>query len=396
MSWRWSLAGPLLLAGAVLVTAAIVYVWRRRPTTTIAGLLAVLLGAVLWSVCYALELSAGDLVGREYWGDLKYVGVCLLPPVYLAFVLQCSGHTRWPRWLGPVLTLEPLAVLILLATEATHDLVRFYPAGATLATAQAAEAGPLFWPHLLYNNALVWTATVLLVVTLSRMSGLYRRQSVVLVAAILLPILLNLLFNLQVEPFRQVDLTPFAFVLTTAVLVWGVYQFSLLDLRPVARSQIFKTISDPVLVLDPNGRVLDANPAAGRLIERPVAEIVGQPVTQLLPTWSATVTEAMAAGVDQASPEGSGEPLGGAPVDRGLRRTTRSPRAGGRTSGATAIRWPGPRVGRMLPPLTSIGSSRARRTARAAATTATMARPPTMAVVLRMAGSSRVTGVRRK
>jgi PAS domain S-box-containing protein len=323
MSWRWSLAGPLLLAGAVLVTAAIVYVWRRRPTTTIAGLLAVLLGAVLWSVCYALELSAGDLVGREYWGDLKYVGVCLLPPVYLAFVLQCSGHTRWPRWLGPVLTLQPLAVLILLATEATHDLVRFYPAGATLATAQAAEAGPLFWPHLLYNNALVWTATVLLVVTLSRMSGLYRRQSVVLVAAILLPILLNLLFNLQVEPFRQVDLTPFAFVLTTAVLVWGVYQFSLLDLRPVARSQIFKTISDPVLVLDPNGRVLDANPAAGRLIERPVAEIVGQPVTQLLPTWSATVTEAMAAGVDQASPEGSGEPRRGAPVSREVTRDGR-------------------------------------------------------------------------
>ena len=323
MSWRWSPAGALLLAGAVFVTVAILYVWRRRPATTIAGLLAVLLGAVLWSVCYALELSAGDLVGREYWGDLKYVGVCLLPPVYLAFVLQCSGHTRWPRWLGPVLTLEPLAVLILLATEVTHDLVRFYPAGATLATSQAADAGPLFWPHLLYNNALVWTATVLLVVTLSRMSGLYRRQSVVLVAAILLPILLNLLFNLRVEPFQQVDLTPFAFVLTTAVLVWGVYQFSLLDLRPVARSQIFKTISDPVLVLDPDGRVLDANPAAGRLVERPAAEIVGQPVTQLLPTWSATVTEAMAAGVDQASPEGSGEPLRGAPVSREVTRDGR-------------------------------------------------------------------------
>jgi PAS domain S-box-containing protein len=323
VSWRWSPAGALLLAGAVLVTVAILYVWRRRPATTIAGLLAVLLGAVLWSVCYALELSAGDLVGREYWGDLKYVGVCLLPPVYLAFVLQCSGHTRWPRWLGPVLTLEPLAVLILLATEVTHDLVRFYPAGATLATSQAAEAGPLFWPHLLYNNALVWTATVLLVVTLSRMSGLYRRQSVVLVAAILLPILLNLLFNLRVEPFRQVDLTPFAFVLTTAVLVWGVYQFSLLDLRPVARSQIFKTISDPVLVLDPDGRVLDANPAAGRLVERPAAEIVGQAVTQLLPTWSATVTEAMAAGVDQASPEGPGEPRRGAPVSREVTRDGR-------------------------------------------------------------------------
>ena len=323
MSWSWSPAGALLLAGAVLVTVTILFVWRRRPSTTIVGLLAVLLGAVLWSVCYALELSAGDLVGREYWGDLKYAGVCLLPAAYLAFVLQCSGHTRWPRWLGPVLTLEPLAVMLLLANDASHDLVRYYPAGASAATTQAAEAGPLFWPHLLYNNALVWTATVLLVVTLSRMSALYRRQSVILVVAILLPILLNLLFNLRVEPFQQVDLTPFAFVLTTAVLVWGVYQFSLLDLRPVARSQIFRTISDPVLVLDPDGRVLDANPAAGRLVDRPPAEIVGQPVTQILPTWSATLTAAVAAGVDQASPEGSREPQGGAPVSREVTREGR-------------------------------------------------------------------------
>ena len=295
-------AGGLLVAGAVLVTVAIVFVWRRRSAASIASLLAVLAGAVWWSVCSALELSAGDLAGREYWGDLKYVGVVLLPPAYLAFVLQCSGHTRWPRWLGPALALEPLAVLLLLAGAATHDLVRYYPPGATLATAQAAEAGPLFWPHLLYNNAIIWTGTILLIVTLSRMSRLYRGQSLLLVGAILLPIMLNLLFNLRVEPFRQVDLTPFAFVLSTAVLVWGVYQLSLLDLRPVARSQIFRTISDPVLVLDPDGRVLDANPAAGRLAGLPLPEVVGQPVGQLLPTWKETVAAAMAAGTEQATP----------------------------------------------------------------------------------------------
>src|SRR5829696_1676598 len=306
----------LLVAGAVLVTAAIVYVWRPRSTTTIAGLLAVLAGAVVWSVCSALELSADDLAGRESWGDLKYVGVCLLPPAYLAFVLQCGGRTRWPRWLGPVLALEPAAVLLLLAFDATHDLVRWYPAAEAAAASEVAEAGPLFWPHLIYNTAIIWIGTVLLVVTLSRMSGLHRHQSMLLVAAIVLPIILNLLFNLRVEPFRQVDLTPFAFVLTTAVLVWGVYQFSLLDLRPVARSEIFRTISDPVLVLDPGGRVLDANPAAGRLAGRSVAEAVGRPVADLLPTWSAEVTGALADGAARARPEGSGEPRGGAPVNR--------------------------------------------------------------------------------
>jgi PAS domain-containing protein len=274
----------LLVAGAVLVAAAIIFVWRPRSTTTIAGLLAVLAGAVVWSVCSALELSAGDLTGREFWGDLKYVGVCLLPPAYLVFVLQCGGRTRWPGWLGPVLALEPVAILFLLAFGATHDLVRWYPVDAAAAASEVAEAGPLFWPHLVYNTAIIWAGTALLVVALSRMSGLKRSQSSLLVGAILLPIVLNLLFNLRVEPFRQVDLTPFAFVLTTAVLVWGVYQFSLLDLRPVARSEIFRTISDPVLVLDLGGRVLDANPAAGRLAGRPLNEVVGRPVTDVLPT----------------------------------------------------------------------------------------------------------------
>ena len=49
--------------------------------------------------------------------------------------------------------------------------------------------------------------------------------------------------------------------------------------------------------------MLDANPAAGRLVDRPPAEVVGQPVAELLPTWSATVTAALAAGVDQATEE---------------------------------------------------------------------------------------------
>ncbi|HZA81173.1 MAG TPA: histidine kinase N-terminal 7TM domain-containing protein, partial [Actinomycetes bacterium] len=275
------------LAAALLFAGLAAYVWRRRSGSAGAALALVLVAVLLWAGAYAVELGVTDLAAKQRWGDFKYVGICLLPPAWFAFAALFSGRGQWVnRRTMVLLSLEPLVVLALLANRATHDLVRWYPAGTGATVNDVAEAGPLFWPHLLYNNALIWTGTVLLVVALSRMSGLARRQSALLVAAILLPIILNLLFNLRVEPFRQVDLTPFAFVLSTAVLVWGVYQFSLLDLRPVARSQIFRTISDPVLVLDPGGRVLDANPAAGRLAGRPLNEVVGRPVTDVLPTWS--------------------------------------------------------------------------------------------------------------
>jgi PAS domain S-box-containing protein len=280
MSWRFTAAGWLMLGGAAFFAVAVGYVWRRRGDALAVSLLVMLLAALQWSVAYALELSVGDPAARQLWGDLKYVGICLLTPAWLAFVFHYLGRTRWPtRVVGALLAVEPLAVLVLLANDATHDLVRFYtPEGGVVA-----EAGPLFWAHLIYTDVLLWVGTAVFVIALARLSRLYRRQGVIVFVSVLLPWGANLLYNLGVGPFGQVDLSPFAFTVTAAVLVFGVFRFGLLDQRPMARSQIFETIPDPVLVLDPYGRVIDANPAAARLIGRPVPAAVGQPAVRLLP-----------------------------------------------------------------------------------------------------------------
>jgi PAS domain S-box-containing protein len=280
MTWRVSAAGWLMLGGAAFFAAAVGYVWRRRGDALAVSLLVMLLAAMGWSVAYALELSAGDPAARQLWGDLKYVGICLLVPAWLAFVFHYTGRTRWPtRWVGILLAIEPLALLLLLANDGTHDLVRFYTAEG----GAVAEAGPLFWVHLVYTDVLLWVGTAVFVIASARLSRLYRRQSLIVFASVLLPWGTNLLFNLDVGPFGRVDLSPFAFTVTAAVLVFGVFRFGLLDQRPLARSQIFETIRDPVLVLDPYGRVIDANPAAGRLVGLSVHAAVGQRAVRLLP-----------------------------------------------------------------------------------------------------------------
>jgi PAS domain S-box-containing protein len=280
MTWRWSAAGWLMLGGAVFFAVAVGYVWRRRGDALAVSLLVMLLAGLEWSVAYALELSSADPAARQLWGDLKYVGICLLTPAWLAFVFHYTGRVRWPsRLVGALLAVEPLALLLLLANDASHDLVRFYPRDG----GAVAKAGPLFWVHLVYTDVLLWTGTAVFILASARLSRLYRRQSIVVFVSVLLPWAVNLLFNLDVGPFGQVDLSPFAFTLTAGVLVFGVFRFGLLDQRPVARSQIFETIKDPVLVLDPWGRVIDANPAAGRLVGRPAGEAVGRSAVELLP-----------------------------------------------------------------------------------------------------------------
>jgi hypothetical protein len=69
--------------------------------------------------------------------------------------------------------------------------------------------------------------------TLTRLSRLYWRQSLLLIVAVLLPSVANVA-NLNLGPFRHVEPTPFLFVLTRAVLVWGLFRFRLLGLAPIA------------------------------------------------------------------------------------------------------------------------------------------------------------------
>ena len=85
----------------------------------------------------------------------------------------------------------------------------------------------------------------MLVWTLTRLSRRYWRQSLLLIVAVLLPSLANVAHNLNLGPFRHVEPTPFLFVLTGAVLVWGLFRFRLLDLGPIATSSRTRSSISP-------------------------------------------------------------------------------------------------------------------------------------------------------
>ena len=296
MGRHW-LFSALALGGGACLGVYTYYVWRRRRASAGLSLAVALAAAGWWGLAYAIELAETRLPARLLWGDLKWLGVAVLPPAWFAFIMQFTGHGRWVnRRTMAALAVPPAAVLVLLAVPATHDLVRYYPASAAADPANAiAQVGWAFWPFLVYADAIFWSTTALFVWTLTRLSRRYWRQSLPLIATVLLPFLANILHNLNVGPFAQVELTPFLFVLTGAVLVWGIFRFRLLDLAPIARGKIFELMHDAVVVLDPYSRVVDANLEAARLIGQPVTQAVGRPLEQILPAFGNAVTPAWTA-----------------------------------------------------------------------------------------------------
>jgi PAS domain S-box-containing protein len=291
-AWQWTGVGVAMLATTALFVAMAAYVWRRRGGSAGAALAVVLLAILLWAGTYAAELGATDLVAKRRWGDLKYVGIVLLPPAWFAFAALFAGRASWVnRRALALLAIHPLLMLVLLANGATHDLVRYYPPEAAADPDAVAEVGPLFWPHLAYTSLVLWGSLALMVGALVRASRAYRRVSTILIVSLVAPYACNLLYNLDVGPFGRVDLTPFAFTASCLVLVWGLFRFRLLGIRPVARSLVFETISEAVVVLDPLRRVVDANPPAERVLGLPLADAIGHPIGELLPEAAEAVRD---------------------------------------------------------------------------------------------------------
>ena len=297
MSWRWSGTSLLLLAGAGCLTACAVYVWRYRRSPAATSLVVVLAALVQWSLAHAIELGASDPATMRLFCDLKYVGLVVLAPAAIIFVLQYTGRLRRPRppLLG-LLAVEPLVVLVALAIPSTHHLFHTFMPPAAPGAAPIVRYGPLFWVHFVYFNAATWLCLGAFVVTVARTSRPFHGQRALLLGSLTLPLVAHLLTTMNVVPFRQADLTRFAVLLTVVFIGLAVFRFHLLGLRPIARSRIFHTIGEGVVVLDLGGKVVDANLAAKRLLGEPLSRVVGQPARRLLPAWAGVVQRQLANG----------------------------------------------------------------------------------------------------
>ena len=122
--------------------------------------------------------------------------------------------------------------------------------------------GPWFWVMVAYAYLILTTATALFLRAALQRRYLYRRQTLVLLAAIFPPWLVNLLYVFNLGPVPGWDLTPLGFALTGILLVWSFTRWSLLDLVPIAHDQVVESMQDGVIVLDGQNRIVDINTAA--------------------------------------------------------------------------------------------------------------------------------------
>jgi PAS domain S-box-containing protein len=276
---------PLLIAALVSLLVA-GYAWRRRANPSAMALVWLSLMIAQWSIGYAIEIAALDLPAMAFWGKFQYIGITTIPLFWLIFAYNhANPGRRMPFSWMLLLALIPLTTIVLVMTTEWHGLVwgeLEIARSADLTTLGVVSRGWWFWVHFAYSYILLVAGTYLLVRSMWRMRGMYRRQMVVLVIALLAPWIGNILyFVFGVNP----DPTPFAFSITVAGILWGIFGYRLVDVAPLARDLIVEGMRDGMIALDMNGRVADINPAAARMIGLPASDVIGKPVAEALAPW---------------------------------------------------------------------------------------------------------------
>jgi diguanylate cyclase (GGDEF)-like protein/PAS domain S-box-containing protein len=138
--------------------------------------------------------------------------------------------------------------------------------------------------NVAYSYGLLLAGFVLLLRTLARSAPLFRAQIGMLLLGASLPWIANIYTQFGFSSFQDLDLTPIAFSLTGLVFAYALFRQRLFDLLPVARSLIVERMSDGVLVVDHQWRILDINPAARRMLNCG-DEVLGKSGIELFPEW---------------------------------------------------------------------------------------------------------------
>jgi diguanylate cyclase (GGDEF)-like protein len=290
-------AAAYLMASVLSVVVAVL-AWRcRRVTYAATGLSVIMIAMTIWSVgdvFLALAQAGWISVGVARIGFTPIIPMGAVTAAGLWLTNTALADPLWrPRGRTlALLALAPGCALTAALTDHWTGLISSSFRMDPVARQLVWQTGPLFWPHVLVSYSLVLGSSLILVRAWSQMGRLHRRQASMMLAGAILPMLANVTGLLGWAPWLPLDLTPVSFAVVGAAALHEMTRKGLLRLAPLARGLVLDRLRDAVIVMSPEGLMLDVNKAAHKLINDVApglpAALTGVPFQALLHTAGAS------------------------------------------------------------------------------------------------------------
>jgi diguanylate cyclase (GGDEF)-like protein len=270
----------LLAVSLGLVIMAALTLTRRRQASQSGLLVLVLCAEAFYCFGYAQEMAQTTLAGAIFWLRVEYIGIPWIPTLWVLIGRRHFG-LRSP---AALLSVIPVIVAVAEWTNSMHGL---YDRSMMLVArgpfwAVVVHRGPIAWLNLAYLYGSLFYGAMLCLSRIRASLGLARLQSIFFASSCVPPLIGYLIYFLGWSPWG-LDLAPLTLCLTVILVYIAVFRLEWFNLVPTARSLVFKSIRDSVLVIDLQHRLVDFNPAACALFPWLSESCLGQAPSSVFP-----------------------------------------------------------------------------------------------------------------
>jgi len=282
MDWQYSTYGLVSAISALISFLLGLYTLRRHAVPGRVYFFLLLMALVEWSLTDALKFFSVTVSAKILWSKFSYLGIVSVTPFWLLFTLNYTQREQLlTRRLFVSLWLLPVIAIFFVMTNERYGLIWTdvtpisIPSGIILTY----KYGIGLWVIMTYSYVLLLIGMFCLILEASNSYRLYQNQAIILMIAAVAPVTGNVLYLAKLT--SNLDLTPIAFLITCFLFALGMFRFHLINITPLARHQLFVSISNGVMMIDIQNRIVDMNPAAQRLLEI-TSESIGQRIDLVL------------------------------------------------------------------------------------------------------------------
>lgn len=285
MDFTFNSYGLILLFFGTL-TALIAFYIYKRGGEVVRLFSAMMTSNAIWSIAYGLELSSSSLTHALFFVNIEYLGIATLPLTWFLFCLCFTNKECWykkPRNLAALLIM-PIITIGIVWTNPWHHLHYQKVEMLFIEPFPMLKIYPGVWYRVftIYFYLLLASGFFLIVNKFKTADPIFRKQNYTIIIAGLIPWFANFAYLLGFRPLGAIDLTPFAFIVTTFLILFNIYRFRLFDIVPIAREKVLELMTDGFVVLDDKYRVIDYNSSLAKYIElSPKRKLVGYDVDEV-------------------------------------------------------------------------------------------------------------------
>ncbi|MBM7570064.1 histidine kinase N-terminal 7TM domain-containing protein [Aquibacillus albus] len=288
MAW----GSPYLLSlflSFVITFALFLYSVRQRtvPGAIPFGLL-MLLGSI-WSIGYGFEIVIVSVHEKLVFNNIKQLAIYFSPVMWLLFAWEYTGRKRMNKKNVLLLAAYPILMTALIWTNDFHHLARLDTFVVTKNGLSQIEvtSSSFFMVFMFYSFGLLLLALYFFLEAFLRLAPRFKKQPFFLMLSLLVPILSQVMDQLNLNPFEPFDLTPVTFVVCGIFIFWSIYYQKLFTISPIPRDTLIENLLDGVIVIDVTYRIIDINDYAKNLLKAHVLkkndDLFGSDIKSILP-----------------------------------------------------------------------------------------------------------------